>query len=100
MSRVCDICGKKHQVGNKYARRGLAKKVGGIGIKITGKTLREFKVNLQSIRVKDDNGTVKVIRVCVKCLKNGLRKGTIAKAARGLHRKYLNEKAEAAQPKA
>ena len=100
MSRVCEICGKHHQVGNKYARCGIAVKAGGIGLKITGKTLRKFKVNLQNVRVKDETGTVKVLRVCAKCLKNGLRKGTIMKAARGLHKRYLAEKEEAAQQKA
>ena len=75
-------------------------KSGGIGLKITGKTFRKFHVNLQNVRVKDENGTVHVLRVCAKCLKNGLRKGTISKAARGMHKKYLAEKADAAQPKA
>ena len=99
MSRVCDICGKKHSVGYKYARRGLAKKVGGIGMKITGKTHRTFQINLQSIRVKDENGRVSTMRVCAKCIKNGMRKGTLMKAARGQHSKYMKDKAEAAQPK-
>ena len=47
MSRVCQITGKKTTVGNSYARRGLAKRKGGVGKKTTGITRRKFKVNLQ-----------------------------------------------------
>ncbi|RKY39178.1 MAG: 50S ribosomal protein L28, partial [Candidatus Omnitrophota bacterium] len=42
MSRICEICGKKPIAGRKIARRGLAKKKGGIGKKITGITSRRF----------------------------------------------------------
>lgn len=94
MSRVCEICGKKVSVGNQYARRGLAIKKGGIGLKITGKTLRRFVPNLQAARVFNEGGGVVTIRVCAKCLKTGLRGGTILKAARGLHKRFLNEKTE------
>jgi len=52
MSRVCEICGKKTQVGNQIERRGLAKWKGGVGRKITGKTKRTFKPNLQMVRAK------------------------------------------------
>ena len=51
MSRVCQITGRKTRVGNTYARRGLAKSVGGVGKKTTGITKRKFKVNLQWKRV-------------------------------------------------
>jgi len=47
MSRVCQITGRKTRVGNKYARRGLAKAKGGVGKKTTGITKRKFKINLQ-----------------------------------------------------
>lgn len=51
MSRVCQITGRKTSVGNSYARRGLAKSVGGVGKKTTGINKRKFKVNLQWKRV-------------------------------------------------
>jgi large subunit ribosomal protein L28 len=51
MSRVCQITGRKTRVGNSYARRGLAKSVGGVGKKTTGINKRKFKVNLQWKRV-------------------------------------------------
>jgi large subunit ribosomal protein L28 len=70
MSRVCLICGKKTQVGNQIERRGLAKWKGGVGRKITGKTKRKFKINLQRVKAKI-NGTVKRIRVCTRCISAG-----------------------------
>lgn len=47
MSRVCRITGRRTRVGNRVARRGLAKYKGGIGLKTTGITRRTFKPNLQ-----------------------------------------------------
>ena len=82
MSRVCEKCGKKPVAGRKYARRGLAKYKGGVGRKVTGITKRTFSPNIQVIRVKEENGTVRRIRICAKCLKTGIRKGTIMKAPR------------------
>ncbi len=67
MSRVCEICGKRTQVGNQIERRGLAKWKGGVGKKITGKTKRKFKPNIQRVRVKVE-GTVKKIKVCTRCI--------------------------------
>lgn len=70
MSRVCAICGKKPQAGRSIKRRGMAKKKGGVGRKITGITKRIFAPNLQKVKaiVK---GRVKRILVCTKCLKAG-----------------------------
>ena len=51
MARVCQITGRGTQVGNKKARRGLAKKHGGVGKKLTGITKRKFKVNVQTKRI-------------------------------------------------
>ena len=45
MPRVCEVCGKKTEVGYKYARRGLAKYKGGVGKKVTGRTKRRFLPN-------------------------------------------------------
>jgi large subunit ribosomal protein L28 len=70
MSKICAICGKKPLAGRTIKRRGLAKKKGGVGQKITGVNPRRFIPNLQSVRaiVK---GVPMRIRVCVKCLKAG-----------------------------
>ena len=70
MSRVCVICGKKTEVGNQIERRGLAKWKGGVGRKITGKTKRKFKPNLQRVKANVD-GTIKRIKVCTRCISAG-----------------------------
>lgn len=70
MARVCEICGKKPQAGRKIARRGMAKRKGGAGQKITGVTPRRFLPNLQTVRALID-GHTKRIRICTKCLKAG-----------------------------
>ncbi len=71
MARVCEICGKGSQVGNAVETRGKAKYLGGVGTKITGITRRQFKPNLQRVRVTLDNGTNKTMRVCTQCLRSG-----------------------------
>jgi len=70
MSKICAICGKKPVAGRTIKRRGLAKKKGGVGQKITGVNPRRFLPNLKNIRTII-NGSPKRIRVCVKCLKAG-----------------------------
>ena len=55
MSRVCDICGKKAQVGNLRSHALNA-------------TKRRFYPNLHLVRAVVD-GEVKKIRVCSSCLK-------------------------------
>jgi len=67
----CAICDKKPIVGNSIARRGLAKKTGGIGKKITGITRRRFYPNLQRVKVRFPNGSVRRILVCASCLQAG-----------------------------
>lgn len=70
MSRVCAICGKKPHAGRSIKRRGMAKKKGGVGRKITGVSKRFFLPNLQKVRTIT-RGTVKRILVCSKCIKAG-----------------------------
>lgn len=70
MPKVCYICGKKTVAGRTIARRGLAKKYGGVGQRITGVSRRRFQPNLQSVKAVID-GRAKRIRVCAKCLKAG-----------------------------
>ena len=71
MTMKCAITGKKPGKGNKYARRGKAKYLGGVGRKVTGKTTRRFKPNLQRIKIVV-NGQVKTVRVCVRAIRSGL----------------------------
>jgi len=51
-------------------RRGLAKKKGGVGQRITGISKRRFLPNLKTVKVVVD-GRKKRIRVCTKCIKAG-----------------------------
>lgn len=78
MANECVYCGKKTTFGVKYARRGAAKAKGGSGAKISGKTGRAFKPNLQNVRA-DVDGVVKRISVCTSCISAG----KVKKAARG-----------------
>lgn len=73
MSRVCEICGKRTHVGNSITRRGMAKRLGGVGRKITGKTKRKFKPNIQKVRAIADGG-VRRMKVCTRCIRSGLVK--------------------------
>ena len=70
MSKRCEICGKGPHSGNQYTHRGLAKSVGGVGIKVTGKTKRVFHPNLQTVKTKI-KGAVKRIKICTRCLRSG-----------------------------
>jgi large subunit ribosomal protein L28 len=70
MSRVCEICGKGTIFGRTYAKRGLARRKKGAGIKITGITNRSFAPNLIKKRILLD-GHVKTAKVCTACLRNG-----------------------------
>lgn len=70
MGMECSICGKKPSRGNQYSRRGKAKYLGGVGRKVTGKSRRVFRPNLQRIQVQE-GGSVKRQRVCVQCIRSG-----------------------------
>ena len=78
MARVCEVCGKRSQVGNTVETRGKAKYLGGVGTKITGITRRKFKPNLQRIKITTTGGTTKTARVCTQCI----RSGAVRKAVR------------------
>ena len=71
MAWVCEYSGKKPRVGKRIVRRGKAKREGGIGQNVTGISKRRWKPNLQRIRIIDENGTVRRVRVCVRYIKAG-----------------------------
>jgi large subunit ribosomal protein L28 len=71
MSRVCYFTGKRTMAGNTIARRGRAKKHGGVGKKVTGITKRKFKPNIQRVRALID-GKICRIKVSVKAIRMGL----------------------------
>ena len=71
MAYKCEYSGKRPRMGKKIVRRGKAKKTGGIGQNVTGISKRRWKPNLQKIRIIDENGTVRRVKVCVRYIKAG-----------------------------
>ena len=71
MPRVCQFSGKKTKSGRTYTTRGLAKSKGGVGTKITGKTLRRFRPNIQKVRAVINGRTVRV-KITAKLLRRGI----------------------------
>ncbi len=70
MLKICAICRKSKGAGKSIVRKGLAKKKGGTGKKVTRSTARTFFPNLQKIRILINNRPEKVY-VCTKCIKKG-----------------------------
>ena len=72
MARVCKNTGKRPFVGGSISRSGKAKKDGGIGRHVTKVNKRIFAPNLQRVKIIDENGTVKYVRVAASAIKKGL----------------------------
>ena len=70
MSRVCEICGKGSNNGNRVRRRGKAKKKGGVGRNVTNVSQNTQKPNLKKVKAMV-KGSPKRIKVCTECLKAG-----------------------------
>ena len=68
--RRCAICNKGPLRGQQITRRGLAKAKGGVGRKITGRSFRSFKPNLQRVRAVVQGKVVR-LKVCTSCLSAG-----------------------------
>ena len=91
MPRVCTLTGRRTVAGRTYTHRGKAKYLGGVGTKITGKTKRTFRPNIQTVTALID-GVPKRIKVSAKAIKSGL-------VIKPLKRKYAykhNAEADAA----
>ena len=71
MARQCDFCAKRTRVGNQLCRRGISKKKGGIGIRITSREKRTFKPNIQNLKAVDHAGRPVRVRSCARCIKAG-----------------------------
>lgn len=65
MARLCEICGKGHQVGMNVSHAH-------------NRTKRILKPNLQRVRISE-NGRTKRIYVCTRCLRSGKVKKVISK---------------------
>jgi large subunit ribosomal protein L28 len=81
MPRKCFFTGKQSSSGYAYTHRGKAKYLGGVGIKVTGKSKRTFKPNIHTVTAVID-GSVKRIKVSAKAMKMGL-------IVKPLKRKYV-----------
>ena len=71
MPRVCALTGRKTSFGNKLRYRGKAKYLGGVGKKITGKTKRRFRPNIQTVTAVVD-GVPQRVKVSAKAIRMGL----------------------------
>jgi large subunit ribosomal protein L28 len=71
MPRVCKFTGKKTTTGNTYTHRGKAKYLGGVGTKVTGKTKRKFRPNIQTVTAVID-GAPQRIKVSTKAIRQGM----------------------------
>jgi large subunit ribosomal protein L28 len=77
MARHCGVCGKSANMGNRVTTRGKAKYLGGVGTKVTGIARRQFKPNLQRLRVTIGRTNTNML-VCTQCI----RSGAVTKAVR------------------
>jgi large subunit ribosomal protein L28 len=71
MPRKCVFTGRHTTTGRQYTRRGKAKYLGGVGRKVTGRTKRTFKPNLQKVRAMIDGKMVRV-NVSTRAMRSGL----------------------------
>ena len=71
MPRICPFTGKRTRAGRSITRRGKAKRLGGVGRKITSRTRRKFKANMQRVRAVINGRTVR-INVSAKAIRMGL----------------------------
>ena len=97
MSRVCEVTGRRTRVGHAVKRRGLAKKEGGVGRRVTGRSKRKFKPNIHTVRVLTPEGQLLRMKLSTKAIKGGvirIEKGgkivefPLVKALRGRNRAY------------
>lgn len=72
MPRVCKFTGRKTTTGNTYTHRGKAKYLGGVGTKVTGKTKRTFRANLQSVLTVMPDGSIQRVKASTKAIRSGM----------------------------
>ena len=90
MPRVCAFTGRRTRSGRKYTYRGKAKYLGGVGIKVTGKSKRTFKPNIQTVTALVD-GKPQRVKASTKAIRSGL----VVKPAKRRHT-YRPEEAQTA----
>jgi large subunit ribosomal protein L28 len=76
MPAVCQITGVGPRTGKSISRRGKAKREGGVGKKVTGIEWRQFKPNLQKMRIYVPELKRRVtVRISARALKTMDRDG-------------------------
>jgi large subunit ribosomal protein L28 len=95
MGQAFEVCGKKAATGNQITTRGRAKYLGGVGVKTTGISRRQFKPNLRTVRVTTPAGTRTTVRVCAQCIRNGAVTKTVRRAPFKLPAPAADKAAEA-----
>ncbi|MFQ5536431.1 MAG: 50S ribosomal protein L28 [Gemmatimonadota bacterium] len=71
MARVCYVCGKGPASGNNVSHAH-------------NKTRRRWLPNLQTVKIVDEKGTRRRVRVCTSCISSGkIRKAPPMKARAG-----------------
>ena len=58
MAQVCKVCGKKTIFGHRISHAHNV-------------TNRVWRPNLQRVRIRTENGTVRRVRICTRCLRRG-----------------------------
>jgi large subunit ribosomal protein L28 len=58
MARVCEVCSKKTVFGHSISHAHNV-------------TNRVWHPNLQRVRIREENGRTRRVRVCTRCLRNG-----------------------------
>ncbi len=71
MPYECVYTGRRTKIGRQCTYRGKAKYLGGVGVKITGRTKRKFKANLQKVRVILD-GKPQRVWASTRAIRSGL----------------------------
>jgi large subunit ribosomal protein L28 len=71
MPYECVYTGRRTRIGRQCTYRGKAKYLGGVGIKITGRSARKFKPNLQKVRVVID-GKPQRVWASTKAIRSGV----------------------------
>ena len=57
MSRKCEICGKGQVSGNAVSHSNRH-------------TRRKWNANIQTVRIQEENGTVRRANVCTRCIRS------------------------------
>lgn len=71
MARVCHVCGKGPQTGNRVSHAN-------------NKSRRRWLPNLQTVRILDEDGLRRRVRVCTSCISAGkIRKAPAVKRSEG-----------------